>query len=74
MFRTNIKKKVLYSKTYQSAKSVTKEAYRLEETLNTKLIFVFEYMLLILHVTVSLSFSFNRILKFHIHYSVFSVS
>lgn len=41
MFRINIKKRVLYSKTYQSAKSETKgEDYRLEETLNDKLIFV----------------------------------
>lgn len=33
MFRNNTKKKVLYSKTYQSAESETKgEGYRLEET------------------------------------------
>lgn len=42
MFRTNIKKKVLHSKTYQSAKSETKgESYRLEEILHSKPIFVF---------------------------------
>lgn len=44
MLRTNIKKKVLYSKTYQSAKSETKgEGYRLEATLNSKLILFIIY-------------------------------
>lgn len=43
MFRNNIKKTVFYSKTYQPAISETKEVYRLEEPLNSRLVFLLIY-------------------------------